>query len=184
MQGVALAIALAVVVVLVAVLVTLGWRVARWTVRTRRILAFRSTVAGLTGRSESALAAVCERVDGARRGSLAGEEILADLAAATLAIATLAGESRRVRSPAATGVIVSRITEELDRAGRALEMVEHGCRLMEGGHGREHEPESQTAIKRGYLNLLHVRESLAEQAAAAAALPVTIPRFLSRRPSE
>ena len=60
-------------------------------------------------------------------------------------------------------------------------MVEHGCELTDLGGHREHDPEAQTSIKRGYLNLLHARESIAEQAAAAAGLPIPGPKFLAQR---
>ena len=76
------------------------------------------------------------------------------------------------------------LVEELERAGRALTLIEHGCGLLGVDRGRGHEPEAQTSIKRGYLNLLHAREALARHALAAKELQVTVPRFLARRPTE
>ncbi len=57
-----------------------------------------------------------------------------------------------------------RIAEELDRAGRAVETVRHGCVLLGVEAGRPRELEGETSIKRGYLNLLHAREALASLA--------------------
>jgi hypothetical protein len=56
---------------------------------------------------------------------------------------------------------------ELERAGRALELVNHGCLLYETGRRLERGTEADTAVKRGYLNLIHARESIAEQAKLA-----------------
>jgi hypothetical protein len=56
---------------------------------------------------------------------------------------------------------------EIERAGRALEMVEHGVIVRARGRRHETAPEAETAIKRGYLNLLHAREAIARHALEA-----------------
>jgi hypothetical protein len=53
---------------------------------------------------------------------------------------------------------------ELERAQRALEMVEHGTSIMINIRRGPRELEAQTAIKRGYLNLIHAREAFARRA--------------------
>ena len=53
---------------------------------------------------------------------------------------------------------------ELERAARALEMVEHGRSIQASARSGGREIEAQTAIKRGYLNILHAREAIAHQA--------------------
>jgi len=55
--------------------------------------------------------------------------------------------------------------EEIDRAARAVETVQHGCALLGVAAGRPRELEGQTSIKRGYLNLLHAGEALTSIAA-------------------
>jgi hypothetical protein len=52
------------------------------------------------------------------------------------------------------------IVAELERAGRALDMVGHGAGILAQVRRRGRELEAQTAIKRGYLNLLHAREAI------------------------
>ena len=135
-------------------------------------------------RYEAALARASEVIDAVRRGVVPAVDIAADLGQALTATEQLAGEARALRSSSGGEPIRSALIDELERAGRALEMVQHGCGLLVTARGREHDPEALTAIKRGYLNLVHVREEIARQAAAAAAIPVTIPRFLTRRPAE
>jgi hypothetical protein len=46
-------------------------------------------------------------------------------------------------------------------------MVEHGTTIMATVRRGPRELEAQTAIKRGYLNLIHAREAFARHAAAA-----------------
>ena len=63
-------------------------------------------------------------------------------------------------------------------------MVEHGCAILAVGSGRHRELEAQTAIKRGYLNVLHAREAIARHAAElAAGRPASQRRWLSGRSS-
>ncbi len=184
MPGITQLIVLAVLVVLLAAMVTLAWRVVRWSVRTRSVVAFRSAVSDLTARSQATIDKAAEAIDAVRRGVVPAVDIAADLGQALTATEQLAGEARALRSASGGEAIRSALIDELERAGRALEMVQHGCGLLITARGREHDPEALTAIKRGYLNLVHVREGIARQAAAAAAIPVTIPRFLTRRPAE
>src|SRR5919112_2015655 len=65
-----------------------------------------------------------------------------------------------------TGPIVAR-TRELERAQRALEMVEHGTTMLAAARRGPRELEAQTSIKRGYLNLIHAREAFARHALEA-----------------
>jgi hypothetical protein len=179
--GVAQVIALVVFAVLVAVFVTFGYRFARWLLLARRLLAFQVSLADVADRAETGLTAISEQVDAVRRNMRPGSEIAGDIAAAMADAEKLAAEARQLRPPPEGRAATAGLVEELERASRALEMIDHGCQLSDLGTRREHDPEAQTSIKRGYLNLLHARESIAEHAAAAAALPVPGPRFLARR---
>jgi hypothetical protein len=175
--GVAEVIALAVLVILSAVVLTLTWRAMRWSLTMRRVLLFRQAIAEIAARADALLGGICERVDKVRRSVEAGGDLIPELTPAWAQASALAGEARAIRGPADTAAIVTGIADELDRAARAIEMVEHGCTILGLDGGRQHDPEAQTAIKRGYLNLLHARENIAQHAAAAAALPVAVPRI-------
>ena len=59
------------------------------------------------------------------------------------------------------------LVAELERARRALEMVEHGTSMMLMARRGPRELEAQTSIKRGYLNLIHAREAFARHALEA-----------------
>jgi hypothetical protein len=73
------------------------------------------------------------------------------------------------------------LVHELDRAGRALEMIGHGCTLMAAASRPNAELEAQTSIKRGYLNLIHAREAIGRLATEAIALATPVPKPLFKR---
>lgn len=184
MEGVTWVIAVAVLAVMAAVLVTFVYRVARFSNETRHLVEFRTGVAAIGERSDRALGVAAEAVDAVRRGSASALDIVGELGEALTAAEDLAARAHALGTPDGAETIRQGLIDELERAGRALEMIQHGCSLLASAGGRDHVPEAQTAIKRGYLNLLHARESAARHVAAAAALQVTVPRFLARRPAE
>jgi hypothetical protein len=77
------------------------------------------------------------------------------------------------------------LIDELERASRAISMIEHGCAIQISARAGVRELEAQTAIKRGYLNVLHAREAIHRHRLEAAALTPTDPAHLGleRRPA-
>jgi hypothetical protein len=53
----------------------------------------------------------------------------------------------------------SGLATEMERAERAIELIEHG-RGMLTGRAIDRHGEGETAVKRGYLHLLHAREAI------------------------
>jgi len=80
----------------------------------------------------------------------------------------------------------ARLAEELERAARAVEMIDQRLRPALRRQCRpRREAEGQIAIKRGYLNILHARETIAEigtNVRFAAAVADVRPRWFSGRP--
>lgn len=132
---------------------------------------FRSAVADLATRIDISLSGVVERIDGVRRHQLPSDAIDENLAAATEAVQRYSDEAQALRPPAAMSAQREGLVAELDRAGRALEMVVHGAGLLTSRPGAARELEAQTAIKRGYLNLIHAREAIRRLAVETATLP-------------
>jgi hypothetical protein len=151
--------------------------------RTRVAEGFRGDVSDLARRVERSLGDVSVLIDRVRRRDDEPETMLASVAAARDAVQRYATEARGMSAPRDAAPHRLAIIEELERAGRALELVDHGCALAMTGNRLERGPEADTAIKRGYLNLIHARESIAEHAAAAmVAAEVASPaRRLGRR---
>jgi hypothetical protein len=142
-------------------------RAGRFIAATRDVERFRRQVGDLVGRAEISLAEICVRVDAVRRGSLGADELADDLTASIDAVGRYEDEARGLHPPKDGVTIREAIVAEFERAARALEMIEHGRGIQAAARSGGREIEAQTAIKRGYLNVLHAREAIAHQAKAA-----------------
>jgi len=142
-------------------------RAARIVAQTREMDGFRRTVGDLTARIAASLAGAGERIDAVRRGQVAPDTIREALDSAREAVEGYRAETEALVAPTGYGPLRARLVEQLDRAARAFEMVDHGCATLTAvSVGRARGAEGQTAIKRGYLNLLHAREAVVEVDAA------------------
>ena len=154
--------------VILAVLVALVTRRAgRVLYRTRIAENFRGATADLDLRVNQSLGEVADVIDVVRRREVDAATIRASLAAAQDAAVRYADEARTLNGPASVKLDQARMVEELERVERALALVDHGCELASEGARMERGPEADTSIKRGYLNLLHARESFSEHARSA-----------------
>jgi hypothetical protein len=157
-------------------------RAGRFIAATRDVERFRRQVGDLAGRVETSLAEICARIDAVRRGQLGADQVADDLSASLDAVGRYADEARALQPPADGRALRDEVVAELERVARALEMVEHGRAIQTSARSGGREVEAQTAIKRGYLNILHAREAIAQQARRAQDLPATDPagRFQRR----
>jgi hypothetical protein len=135
----------------------------------RDATAGRAAIAALAGRADRSLGEIAGRIDQVRRGTLEATALADPLPLAQAEVGGLADEARGLRLPDGLAGIGTDIVGELERASRALDMVEHGRTIMTSARVRGRELEAQTAVKRGYLNLLHAREAIVRHAARAAA---------------
>jgi hypothetical protein len=147
-------------------------RAGRIVARTREIDHFRSSVRDLTGRIDQSLEGATGRIDAVRRGQLGADTIGPTIEAATDAVARYTEEARALKGPNAAAPIREAIVEDLERAERALDMVDHGAKILAQVRRRGREVEAQTSIKRGYLNLIHAREAILRHAQAARDLEI------------
>lgn len=135
--------------------------------RTRETERFRGTVRDLCARIDQSLAGATARIDQVRHHELLPDAIGDTLTAATDAVEGYLDEARALRPPPSADGIRDDLVRALERAGRALATVEHGATIMTSVRGGARELEAQTSIKRGYLNLVHARGAIAEQARLA-----------------
>ena len=152
-------------ILLVMLLVLFVQRGSRALAYTRALAGFQRDAADLAARIDATLEPLVSRVDGVRRQQTPATEIYEELRAGLDAMASYLEEARAIRAPDELAETRSMIAQDIQRGARALEMVMHGVRLWRSGHGRQAELEAQTAIKRGYLNLLHARDAAAEHLA-------------------
>ena len=138
-------------------------RAGRFLARTRDVERFRRQIGDLGSRIETSLGEVCARIDALRRNQLDAEALAEDLSASLDAVGKYADEAKLLKPPADGIAVRDGIVAELERAGRALEMVEHGRSIQASARMGGREVEAQTSVKRGYLNVLHAREAIAHQ---------------------
>ncbi|MEJ7748996.1 MAG: hypothetical protein WKF56_06815 [Candidatus Limnocylindrales bacterium] len=141
--------------------------------RKRELDGFRTAVRELTQRIDISLTGATDRIDAVRRQQVGAAMALPTIQAATDAIGRYREEARALDGPAAAAAAAlgDALIAELERIERALAMVEHGATILAQVRGRGPEVEAQTAIKRGYLNLVHAREAIHGHAARAQLLP-------------
>ena len=163
-----LAIAAAVALAL-AILIVLR-RATKVVAETRETQHFRRGVADLADRVDQSLGGVAGRIDAVRRKTAAAEDIAENIAAARDAVSRYQQEARALHGPAGANELRDAIVAELERAARALEMVDHGCGILGSARAGSRELEAQTAIKRGYLNVIHAREAIARHAVRSVGL--------------
>ena len=168
---------LAAFIALAALLVIVLRRAGRLIANTREIQGFRATVRDLNERIGLSLDGAAQRIDAVRRQQLSAEGLGDTVAATSEAITRYAEEARALKGPPEAEAIARDIVTDLDRAKRAVDMVDHGATILASVRRGGRELEAQTSIKRGYLNLIHAREAITRHAARAEALePSRSPR--------
>jgi len=142
--------------------------------RSREVDGFRGAVRDLSARVDISLEGATSRIDAVRRGHAAAETIGPTIGAATDAVERYAEQTRALHGPPHVLAIRDDIVAELERAARALQTVDHGATIMAQVRRRGRELEAQTALKRGYLNLIHAREAIARHALRVDDLKVSV----------
>jgi hypothetical protein len=135
--------------------------------RTRELEHFKHGIRDLAARIDASLGGAASQIDAVRRRQVGPETIMETVAAATDAVVRYTDEARGMRGPSSAKAIRGELVADLERAERALGMVEHGASVLAAARRGSRELEAQTSIKRGYLNLLHAREAIARHALEA-----------------
>ncbi len=149
--------------------------------RTRELHQFRGGVRDLAARVDAALESATGRIDAVRHNQAGPEVISQTVVDASEALGRYEEEARALHGPRRAQVIRDDFVAELERAARALGMVEHGANMMAASRRGSRELEAQTSVKRGYLNLLHAREAVTRHAVRSATLRPGDPGTLFQR---
>jgi hypothetical protein len=157
--------------------------------RSRDIERFKAAVRDLVVRIDTSLEGATSRIDAVRRQQVPADTIGPTIDAATDAVSRYIDEVRALNGPAQAIAIRDALVGDLERAARALSMVDHGATILAQSRRRGRELEAQTSLKRGYLNLMHARDAVQRHAADAAALEIVVEETApapvpSRIPSE
>lgn len=180
-----LLIPLLIFVVLAAVLAVVLRRIGGVVAETRETTAFRHKVEELARRIDATLGDSVARIDALRRQQIDAADIAEPLQRALDALPGFGEEARRLGGPPVVAGSRAELAAEIDRAERALRMVEHGASILASASSGHRLTEGQTAVKRGYLNVLHARDAVARHAHEISMLrsPEEL-RWYSRRPAE
>ena len=135
--------------------------------RTRELHQFRGGVRDLAARVDASLESATGRIDAVRHNQAGPEVISQTVVDASEALERYGEEARALKGPRRAQMIRDDFVAELERAARALGMVEHGANMLAVSRRGSRELEAQTSIKRGYLNLIHAREAIARHAVRA-----------------
>ena len=118
-------------------------------------------------RTELSLDELAMVVDDLRRGKTEPEACEASIRACGEALSKYAQEAAVVDKDV-TAAEGGGLRTEVERAQRAVELIEHGRQLMAVGRV-EGMAEGETSVKRGYLNVLHARDAIRAKGEAIAA---------------
>lgn len=149
--------------------------------RSREVTRFQFEAKALLAQVDPILEGLATRTDSARRQLVPPDEILPDLESGATTLEAARASADQIRAPQHGRVLRDAMGDDVDRAIRAVAMIQHGCQQAVSGYGRGAELEAQTAVKRGYLNLLHARESLSTHVAEAVRLEPVTPGRAPRR---
>ena len=173
---------LAIFLALLALFAVLIRRVGLLVGESHEIASFSRATSDLAARIDGTLASITTKIDTVRRRQVDAALIGPDLDGALEALLAYGVEAKAMLGPPVTAPSRAAFVAEIDRAERALQMVEYGCAILGSMGGVERLGEAETAIKRGYLNVVHAREALARHASEiAAARPRDEMRWLTRR---
>lgn len=145
-------------------------RMSRLIARTHELERFQRVAGQLDRRFAEAADPVVSRLDEIRRRGGDPHALAAELPAAYDAVRAAAAEAQSsLRAPVALASHAAALVRELERAVRALELVEHGLDSLVAARGPR-ELEAQVSLKRGALNLRHARGAFTATARAIAAV--------------
>jgi hypothetical protein len=153
-----------------AVLIALGAlfamtyrRMSKLTTRTRDLEDLQEALESIDLRFAAVVQPLLRGLDEARRHAGDSSGLRELVTEAQAIIDELTGETTALAAPEGLAPVVTALIGELERAGRAVMLVEHGLAMLTNTSiGRD--LEAQTSLKRGALNLRHARDAFAERA--------------------
>ena len=132
--------------------------------------ALQVAAGSLGQRVDATLASVLASVDEVRRHQLPAGDALPEVGAALTAVDAYAAEVGDLPVPTSAQHARDGLVADLHRAERALDRIQHGCRILSGASSRVGDPEGQAAVRRGYLELQHARDAFTAHVAELAAV--------------
>jgi hypothetical protein len=137
----------------------LVWRVVLVGGQLRREAQSQRTTVEIARRADTSVSELASLVDEVRRRKMDPEEARQSLRASVETMRRFSLEISSLGSGDSPPAFAAGLVAEIDRTERAIELIEHGAEMLSESSFERH-GEGETAIKRGYLNLLHAREAI------------------------
>lgn len=137
--------------------------------QTHELERFQRAVDDLNGRFATTVDPLFPKLDEVRRRSGDPAALSDAIPEAAERLRLAASEADALRAPAGLVDRPPALVHDLERATRALELVEHGLDAILTGRGPR-QLEAETSLKRGALNLRHAREAFALTASEVSAV--------------
>lgn len=153
---------LAIFFVMGAAILWLLWRVVVAGGRARHESASGVAAAEIARRAEMVLGDLLVVVDEVRRRKVEPHEAEPTMAVAKGALQRNLDDAKALSDSGSWAPTAAALVADIERAQRAIALVEHGGELLADVSGMAW-GEGETAVKRGYLNLVHAREAIRER---------------------
>jgi hypothetical protein len=137
--------------------------------RTRDLERFQAAVDSIDRRFAGVTTPLLRNLDATRRHAGDPAALHDQVAEAETVLAELAGEAASLGPAPVLVAACAAMVAELERASRAVSLLEHGVATMAPGT-RGRDLEAQTSLKRGALTLRHAQEAFARVAREVADL--------------
>jgi len=137
----------------------LVWRVVVVGGQLRREAQSQRMAVLIAHRADLSVSELAELVDEVRRRKIGPDEAQPGLRASADTMRRFSLEVSSLGPGGIAPAFAAGLVAEIDRTGRAIELIVHGAEMLAETAFERH-GEGETAIKRGYLNLLHAREAI------------------------
>ncbi len=136
-------------------------RMSQLAARTRELERFQQAVTQLDLEFAATTGPVVTALDAIRRHAGDPGALADGLPATSDAIDRCIADARALRPPGILAEHASALVRELERAARAIQLVEHGLDALRSGRGPR-ELDAQVSLKRGALYLRHARDAFTD----------------------
>ncbi len=137
----------------------LVWRVVLVGGQLRREAQSQRTAVTIAHNADASATQLASLIDDVRRRKIDPEQARPTLQTAADTMRRFSLEVASLGPGGSTPAFATALVAEIDRTERAIKLIEHGAEML-AESAMERHGEGETAIKRGYLNLLHAREGI------------------------
>lgn len=167
-------------VVMATLFITAVWRVLVAGAEARRSAQTLRLASDVAHRSDICIGELAHEIECLRHRGPELTGVGEAIAKGSARLSSLAAEAHAVQDRTTEPAVAS-LVDELERALRSLELIEHGREILASGNLSN--GEGETSVKRGYLNLLHAEEAIRQRGAdiRAVSAPASVLGTVDRR---